>query len=501
MKKNLSSSLLTVILIVVMNPDDIRPVLAADVTFDADTTITINGIDLVVQSGCTADVFTINSTNFVVTTGERQTCSIVSTQKYEMATDPQFALACTSTQSQFIVPTATTVTVTPSATAATCPSTATPQNSGAAIIPPPPPPPAINPLTNLPLENINTVYTFTPAANGKIEENFQLFDQISQVALNFQTNTQLSEVSGGGTGKKLTPFSGTFGGIATVEPKQVQNQISASAKVLRAVSTPEIEDKISLDKDASITFPVNETSREDELSIVIFNHETNQVQILGGSLNQEKTYISATVKTFSPEKSFALIKFAEKIELSPEEQNSDKPIKTFLQLGVIQDAFKRFNPLEKFEGEKYITRIEMIDFTLRVFSYDLSKNIPKKSTFKDIQSGHKDNQSIYTGIDQKIIKGYQDQTVRPYNRLTDAKALAIMLRAKKLIQGNCEDCPNPAAPFADVKKEAWHSKVINFAYENNLIEIERPSITLFRPDDFITRAELSELAININNFE
>lgn len=92
-----------------------------------------------------------------------------------------------------------------------------------------------------------------------------------------------------------------------------------------------------------------------------------------------------------------------------------------------------------------------------------------------------------------IINGYSDGTFKPNNPINRAEALKIVLLANDID-------PNLATvqlDFSDVENNIWFEKYVKSAVENDIVE-GFPDGT-FRPDNNITRAEFTKIALEASN--
>lgn len=117
-----------------------------------------------------------------------------------------------------------------------------------------------------------------------------------------------------------------------------------------------------------------------------------------------------------------------------------------------------------------------------------------KPEFTDIET-HWSKDIVISMAEKGIIKGYDDKTFRPDNKITRAEAAAILYR----VLGLAEPTLPADTGFKDVKKDAW--------YAGYVLELKTRQITKgygdnsFKPDAEITRGEFLQLAINtlLNN--
>ncbi len=117
-----------------------------------------------------------------------------------------------------------------------------------------------------------------------------------------------------------------------------------------------------------------------------------------------------------------------------------------------------------------------------------------KPEFTDI-SNHWSKDIVVSMAEKGIIKGYDDKTFRPDNKITRAEAAAILYR----VLGLDEPSLPAETGFKDVKKDFW--------YAGYVLELKTRQITKgygdnsFKPDAEINRGEFLQLAINtlLNN--
>ena len=113
-------------------------------------------------------------------------------------------------------------------------------------------------------------------------------------------------------------------------------------------------------------------------------------------------------------------------------------------------------------------------------TYPVFASVDKKVVEKEVINSH----------DQYIF-GYPDDTIRPDGDMTRAEAIAVVARLQKL------DLSDKSSKiYKDTKADMWYNGAINAAFrEGYLLEKEGENI---RPNDKITRAELAELISHID---
>ena len=100
------------------------------------------------------------------------------------------------------------------------------------------------------------------------------------------------------------------------------------------------------------------------------------------------------------------------------------------------------------------------------------------------------DKEVINSHDQYIF-GYPDDTIRPDGDMTRAEAIAVVARLQKL------DLSDKSSKiYKDTKADMWYNGAINAAFkEGYLLEKEGENV---RPNDKITRAELAELISHID---
>ncbi|MFA5527209.1 MAG: S-layer homology domain-containing protein [Peptostreptococcales bacterium] len=137
---------------------------------------------------------------------------------------------------------------------------------------------------------------------------------------------------------------------------------------------------------------------------------------------------------------------------------------------------------------------------LAMREYDARHSIFKKlhwmSKFQDLTMETKHLDAITYLMDRDIIKGYDDETFKPDQRVKRSEF------AKMLILGmGLEDKNPPMDPmdkFLDMK-DHWAKKFVNIAYENELIQGVADQI--FAPEKTITGAEIAAILVRANGLE
>lgn len=91
------------------------------------------------------------------------------------------------------------------------------------------------------------------------------------------------------------------------------------------------------------------------------------------------------------------------------------------------------------------------------------------------------------------IFGYEDGTIRPDNNITRAEFVTILYN---IYGNNATSDLEQLSKFSDVNENAWYSNAVAYATENDLV-VGYPDKT-FRPNEYITRAEMASVLNQMN---
>ena len=157
--------------------------------------------------------------------------------------------------------------------------------------------------------------------------------------------------------------------------------------------------------------------------------------------------------------------------------------------GIISGYEDNKNNKTTFKPDQPITRAEFIKLTIKAFDFPTSyEDVP----YSDIQYGEWYFQYVSSATQFGLVNGYQDNTFRPFNPITRAEALKIILSAQKIKIPNSEK-----NIFTDTEGH-WAQKYINYAYENNLVKGVNEKT--FEPNRPINRAEAAKLIIEAQSY-
>lgn len=140
----------------------------------------------------------------------------------------------------------------------------------------------------------------------------------------------------------------------------------------------------------------------------------------------------------------------------------------------------------KFDPEKIVTRDQMAVFIARSIA-NKDSNVPAgpaTATFKDVPASFWAYKYIEFLNKLGIASGYSDGTYKPANEVTRDQMAVFLCRAAGL-----DPYDNPIATFTDVPKTHWAYKYIEAGFLNGIVT--GYSATQFKPDDKVTRAQMS----------
>lgn len=138
----------------------------------------------------------------------------------------------------------------------------------------------------------------------------------------------------------------------------------------------------------------------------------------------------------------------------------------------------------------YIHPLEKGSFFLKLAQPDKDRETPYRISIslRPLLAGYSDisqhwaQPAIVQMTNQNLIDGYSDFRFEPNRNITRAEAVSVLVRAFKLTQ-------KQNITFKDVKKNHWAYDEVAIAKKAGLISVDRTQ--LFRPDDSMTRAEMS----------
>ena len=132
-----------------------------------------------------------------------------------------------------------------------------------------------------------------------------------------------------------------------------------------------------------------------------------------------------------------------------------------------------------------------------IFIFSISQ-FTLAETYKDIES-HWSKPYVTQGIEEGWIKGYEDQTIRPNDKITRSEFISILSRILNLDRFNLKTSSN----YLDLDTEAWSKSSIESAESVGLLKFTFTESYL-NPSKEITREEAANLldySLLLDNFE
>lgn len=150
--------------------------------------------------------------------------------------------------------------------------------------------------------------------------------------------------------------------------------------------------------------------------------------------------------------------------------------------------------VEEGDSQKYTIKANAGYIIADVVVDNVSKGEISSYTFSDIQEGHtikatfkEDDGTGSKSVHKPYMRGYSDNTFRPDTPITRSEAAVIISR----ISDDFDEMKRYENTFYDVNGDTWYQKYIGYAVEKKYINGYEGD--LFRPDDYITRAEFCTL--------
>ena len=143
-----------------------------------------------------------------------------------------------------------------------------------------------------------------------------------------------------------------------------------------------------------------------------------------------------------------------------------------------------------FRPETNISRLELLAMVIKFAKIEVIDSWT--CNFSDVSKNDWGYKYIVTASQKGIIKWYEDGTFRPWNTVTRAEAIAIVLNT--IVWK--DNIPKPMdSDYQDVQTSDWYCKYTNFVSQNWLLD----SIWRFYPNYNMKRRELAVLLYNLRD--
>ena len=140
-----------------------------------------------------------------------------------------------------------------------------------------------------------------------------------------------------------------------------------------------------------------------------------------------------------------------------------------------------------FKPDQAINRVEALQMILNASKVYTDANIPN-APFTDVGEKNWYTKALNQAYFLEIIRGYPDQTFKPTQTVNLIETLAMLLKAKKI---SLDLIVLEKTPFADVPRDLWFSKYIQYAKNNKLISGDDDNRVF--PDQAMNRGKVAEI--------
>jgi len=142
-----------------------------------------------------------------------------------------------------------------------------------------------------------------------------------------------------------------------------------------------------------------------------------------------------------------------------------------------------------FKPDKVVSRVESLKFILKGMNSNLISG--NKLPFPDTKGRQWYSDYVATAYNKHIVEGYPDNTFKPENTVNRAEFLKMLLTAMEI------KVPEVVTRdvYKDVKRDDWYAPYVKYAKEKNLLVLKKGG--LFKPEEGMTRAEVSELIYRV----
>lgn len=267
--------------------------LAGNIYYEADTTIAVGSINLVILANSRADAVEVRSDSVVITVGNvNETLSIVSNNNYQLNTSPSTSQICGSGQSRVNI-TNNTVTITPVAQTASCPSTVLAPSGGggggaAASV-------ATNTSTGG--STIAPLNIYDVPDSGRASSNASVGSSDVKLRLDIAKNTQFrTDVKK----EKVAKYTDTVAAPVIVKAGDVAAKaVPAKTTVLLAAKAATTIKQVRLTKPATLRMPITDAQEKlgAKLKAYYIDENTGKAKaLMGGKIDKVNNLYLAKVK-------------------------------------------------------------------------------------------------------------------------------------------------------------------------------------------------------------
>lgn len=283
-----------------------------------------------------------------------------------------------------------------------------------------------------------------------------------------------------GTAKVIIEFIGNYNGEVSKEFTIKRKSSGSSSRVNNIYAT------VTKDDGSSINYLSSNKSNQMTIeisSIELFGDTKAYEIVVEDYKGNKKTGVEVTLKdkegneiygVTDKEGRIILIKPEEPEEPdetpNPTEKPSDSHVKHTKYIEGYEDG--------TFRPDEYITRAEASSMLSRAIELN---NTSENIEFSDVYEGTWFYNDVKLLSADGMIKGYEDGTFRPENKITRAEFVSMLL-------GETDEKYYAFSVFKDIEDDFWYTDKVRLASAKGYITGYEDGT--FRPDAYITRAEV-----------
>lgn len=153
---------------------------------------------------------------------------------------------------------------------------------------------------------------------------------------------------------------------------------------------------------------------------------------------------------------------------------------------VDQGVLRGYEEDQTFRPDNDVTRAEAVKILLAGMGIEIDEENTDGVLFSDVSEEDWFFPYVGTAVSLGIVKGYDDNTFKPYATVNRAEAMKMLTLAAEVSVSS-----PAAAPFVDVSTDSWFAPYAAYAKTWN---VEPPQVDgLWHPADDISRANISEM--------
>lgn len=278
--------------------------IAADITYDAATTISLGSLSLTIGAGSTASSVVVDGGSMTVTTGASDSMTITGAANRQLTSIPSKTYTCNATAATMTIGASETVTITPTANvcdvgggnpapaaspAATPAAPATPATPTVApAVPATPATPAVKVVTDLPpIKGAIEVQEVTLPTNGKIAAKTNLVNATGDTSIELSKNVKLTGLKAGQT----------LRAPVETDPATVSTLKASTLKKKSVVAAFDLDtDAVKSSKTVKMQVALGAMTDTKGLKVYLLDETTGKTKTLLGSYNKKTNVFTARTK-------------------------------------------------------------------------------------------------------------------------------------------------------------------------------------------------------------